>query len=166
LRNLSNFRVVARKRPAPTRTLRTRRVYSVPQSRVPSWARNRDGKALLRYATAVHDARNLAGLARTGNLFAKGGTRLSLGRAGHSNVVLDASSAGLIRTFAEETPPTCVTQMRGVLDLLTVSTKASLLRLDDGRMVRGFAGAVDQERLKHLLGTEVVAEGSSAPASS
>lgn len=106
------------------------------------------------------DAGVLDVLARTGNLFAKGGTRLSLGRLGHPNVVLDPSSAGVIRALKEETPPTCVIRLRGVLDALTVSTQAIVLRLDDNRVIRGFARGVDQEQLKHLLGTAVVIEGS------
>lgn len=106
------------------------------------------------------DAGVLDVLARTGNLFAKGGTRLSLGRLGHSNVVLDPTSAGVIRALKEETPPTCVIRLRGVLDALTVSTQAIVLRLDDNRVIRGFARGVDQEQLKHLLGTAVVIEGS------
>ena len=105
------------------------------------------------------DAGVLDILARAGSLFAKGGTRLSLARVGRSTVVLDAKAAGLIRTLAEETPAPCVSRLRGHLDSLTISTKAITLRLDDGRIVRGFAGGVDQDQLKALLGTEVVVEG-------
>jgi hypothetical protein len=53
----------------------------------------------------------------------------------------------------------CVSRLRGHLDSLTISTKAIALRLEDGRIVRGFAGSVDQDQLKALLGTEVVVEG-------
>jgi hypothetical protein len=106
------------------------------------------------------DAGVLDVLARAGNLFTRGGTRLCVGRTGHSDIVLDASAAQLIRTLAEETPPARISRVRGVLDTLTVSTKAIALRLDDGRIIRGFAGAIDQEQLKTLLGAEVVVEGS------
>jgi hypothetical protein len=105
------------------------------------------------------DAGVLDVLARTGSLFAKGGTRLSVGRVGHSTLVLDVKAAVQIRTLAEETPAPCVSRLRGQLDSLTVSTKAISLRLEDGRAVRGFAGAIEQEQLKALLGTEVVVEG-------
>ena len=105
------------------------------------------------------DAGVLDVLARTGSLFAKGGTCLSVGRVGHSTLVLDVKAAVQIRTLAEETPAPCVSRLRGQLDSLTVSTKAISLRLEDGRAVRGFAGAIEQEQLKALLGTEVVVEG-------
>jgi hypothetical protein len=66
----------------------------------------------------------------------------------------------VIRTLAEGTPSARISRVRGVLDMLTVSTKTIALRLADGRIVRGFAGSVDQERLKALLGMDVVLEGS------
>jgi hypothetical protein len=45
------------------------------------------------------------------------------------------------------------------LDALTVSTRVLVLRLDDGRVLRGFAGAVPLDQLKNLLGTQVILEG-------
>ena len=106
------------------------------------------------------DAGVLDVLARTGALFSKGGTRLTLAGGGHALVVLDANTAQVIRTLAEGTPSARISRVRGVLDMLTVSTKTIALRLADGRIVRGFAGSVDQDRLKALLGTDVVLEGS------
>jgi hypothetical protein len=99
-------------------------------------------------------------LARAGSLFAKGGTRLSMSRAGKAATVLDPAVAQLIRILADETPAARVSRVRGVLDTLTVSTRAMALRLDDGRLLRGFAGAVELGRLKQLLGTVIVLEGS------
>ncbi len=98
-------------------------------------------------------------LARAGSLFARGGTRLSVSRIGKQSVVLDPTAALTIKTLADETPPTRVARIRGVLDALTVSTRAMALRLDDGRVLRGYAGAVALDTLKALLGTEVVLEG-------
>ena len=98
-------------------------------------------------------------LARTGALFARGGTRLSVSRIGRPNVVLDPAAALVIKTLADETPPTRISRVRGVLDTLTVSTRAMALRLNDGRVLRGYAGAVALDRLKELLGTDVVLEG-------
>ena len=49
-----------------------------------------------------------------------------------------------------------------MLDALTVSTRAMALRLNDGRVLRGYAGAVALDTLKELLGTDVVLEGGSA----
>lgn len=106
------------------------------------------------------DAGVLEVLARTGNLFAKGASRLRVSRAGHANIVLDTTSVGVIRALAEETPPASISRIQGVLDALTVSTKAITLRLDDGHQIRGFAGAVDLERLRTCLGAKVVVEGS------
>ena len=105
------------------------------------------------------DAGVLEVLARTGGLFSRGGTRLSITRASRPSVVLDPSSATMIRELAAETPPPRISRVRGVLDTLTFSTKTMALRLDDGRVLRGFAGAVGIDKMKQLLGTEVVVEG-------
>lgn len=98
-------------------------------------------------------------LGRASALFVKGGTRLTIGRAGRAEVVLDPSSAQTIRSLANETPAGRVTRVRGVLDTLTVSTKSLVLRLDDGRQLRGFAADVAIETLKSLHGKDVVLEG-------
>lgn len=98
-------------------------------------------------------------LARTGALFARGAARLSISRIGRPNVVLDPTAALVIKTLADETPPTRISRVRGVLDTLSISTRAMALRLDDGRVLRGYAGAVALDGLKELLGTEVVLEG-------
>lgn len=106
------------------------------------------------------DAGVLDVLARAGSLFSKGATRLELARPDRPNVVLDATAAVLIRTLADQTPPAQVSRVRGVLDALTVSTRALTLRLDEGRVLRGFAGTVPLDQLKSLLGTQVILEGS------
>jgi hypothetical protein len=106
------------------------------------------------------DAGVLEVLARAGSLFARGGTRLSVSRAGGPNVVLDPSAAVLIRALADETPQARVSRVSGILDTLTVSTRTMALRLADGSVLRGFAGAIPVDRLKHLLGAAVVLEGS------
>jgi hypothetical protein len=98
-------------------------------------------------------------LARTGSLFSRGATRLSVSRAGRPKIVLDSRAGELMRKLADETPTAMVSRVRGLLDTLTVSTRAMALRLDDGRVLRGFAGSVELEKLKQLLGTEVVLEG-------
>lgn len=105
------------------------------------------------------DAGVLDVLARAGSLFSKGGTRLELARPDRPNIVLDATAAVLIRTLADQTPPAQVSRVRGVLDALTVSTRALALRLDEGRVLRGFAGTVPLDQLKSLLGTQVIVEG-------
>src|SRR5262249_4704775 len=81
-------------------------------------------------------------LARTGALFSRGGTRLSVSRRGKPDVVLDSVAATLMKTMADETPSARVSRVSGVLDTLTISTRAMALRLNDGRLLRGFAGAV------------------------
>jgi hypothetical protein len=50
-------------------------------------------------------------------------------------------------------------RVRAVLDTLTVSTRAVVLRLDSGRVLHGFAQTVPLERLKALLGADVIVEG-------
>jgi hypothetical protein len=105
------------------------------------------------------DAGVLEVLARAGALFSKGGTRLELSRPDRPNIVLDPAAAVLIRTLADQTPPAQVSRVRGVLDALTVSTRVLVLRLDEGRVLRGFAGAVPLDQLKNLLGTQVILEG-------
>lgn len=98
-------------------------------------------------------------LARTGSLFARGGTRLSVSRPGHASIVLDPKAAAVMKTLADETPAARVSRVRGVLDALTMSSKAMVLKLDDGQVLRGFAGPVTLDHLKQLLGTAVVLEG-------
>lgn len=106
------------------------------------------------------DAGVLEVLARTGSLFSKGGTRLTVSRLGKSSIVLDATAAALMKTLADETPVARIARVRGVLDSLTVSSKTLALKLDDGRLLRGFVGAVAIDHLKQWLGTTVVLEGS------
>ena len=108
------------------------------------------------------DAGVLEVLARAGSLFSKGGTRLELSRPDRPNIVLDPAAAVLIRNLADQTPPAQVSRVRGLLDSLTVTTRVLALRLDDGRVLRGFAGAVPLDELKHLLATQVILEGSVA----
>lgn len=105
------------------------------------------------------DAGVLEVLARAGSLFSKGGTRLELSRPDRPSVVIDPAAAMLIRTLADQTPPAQVSRVSGVLDALTVSTRVLVLRLDEGRVLRGFAGAVPLDQLKSLLGTPVILEG-------
>lgn len=105
------------------------------------------------------DAGVLEVLARTGGLFATNAMRLSVKRTGRPTVVLNQSALATIRKLTDETPPSRVTRVRGVLDTLTMSTRAMVLRLDNGRVLRGFAGAVPVEHMKQLLGADVVVEG-------
>ncbi len=105
------------------------------------------------------DAGVLEVLARSQSLFSRGATRLSLSRAGKGPVVLDSSSATTIGTLVDETPEARISRVCGVLDSLKASTRAIGLRLEDGRMLRGFAGQIPLEQLKNLLGTSVVLEG-------
>lgn len=106
------------------------------------------------------DAGVLDILGRADAVFSKGGTRLSIDGDGRKQVVLDPTAAQMIRTLADETPASCVSRVRGVLDTLTVSTKRLILLLEDGRHLRGFAADVALETLKSLHGKEVVVEGS------
>jgi len=105
------------------------------------------------------DAGVLDILGRASALFAKGGTRLTIGGEGRTRVVIDPAAAQTIRTLADETPASRVTRVRGVLDTLTVSTKSLILRLEDGRQLRGFATDVAIETLKDLHGKDAVLEG-------
>jgi hypothetical protein len=105
------------------------------------------------------DAGVLEVLARAGGLFTNGAMRLSVARTGSADLTLDQAALATIRKLTEETPPGRVTRVRGVLDTLTMSTRAMVLRLENGRTLRGFAGAVPIEQLKQLLGADVVVEG-------
>lgn len=105
------------------------------------------------------DAGVLDILGRASALFAKGGTRLTIGGAGRTQVVIDPTAAHTIRKLADETPPSRMTRVRGMLDTLTVSTKSLILRLEDGRQLRGFATEVAIETLKSLHGMDAVLEG-------
>jgi len=105
------------------------------------------------------DAGVLEVFARAGGLFTTGAMRLSVARAGRDDLTLDQAALATIRKLTEETPPGRVTRVRGVLDTLTMSTRAMVLRLENGRTLRGFAGAVPIEQLKQLLGADVVVEG-------
>ena len=84
------------------------------------------------------------------------GQRLSAGPA----VVLNSHIALAIRKMAEETSGARIGRVSGILDSVTVSTKGMAVRLNDGRLLRGFAGAVPLDKMKHLLGTVIVVEGS------
>lgn len=105
------------------------------------------------------DAGVLDILSRASALFAKGGTRLTIGGEGRTLVVIDPIAAQTIRTLADETPQSRISRVRGILDTLTVSTKSLVLRLEDGRQLRGFATDVAIETLKDLHGKDAVLEG-------
>lgn len=105
------------------------------------------------------DAGVLEVLTRASGLFTTGSMRLSVARAGGANLVLDQAALTTIRKLNDETPPGRVARVRGVLDTLTMSTRAMVLRLESGRTLRGFAGAVPIDQLKQLLGADVVVEG-------
>lgn len=98
-------------------------------------------------------------LGRASSVFAKGGTRLTIRGEGLSPVVIVPATVETIRELADETPPSRFARVRGVLDTLTVSTKSLVLRLDDGRQLRGFATDVAIDTLKNLHGTDAVLEG-------
>jgi hypothetical protein len=101
-------------------------------------------------------------LVGSGGLFARGGTRLTISCVGRTPTMFDAASLQAVRRLAEETPAARATRVRGVLDTVTVSTRSVAVRLDDGRVLRGFAGAVPIEQLRDFLGTDVVVEGTTS----
>jgi hypothetical protein len=101
-------------------------------------------------------------LSRVGTVFSRGGTSLTIGRADGKQIVIDAGAAARMKALADETPTARVARVRGTLDSLTVSTKALVLKLEDGGALRGRAGAIAIERLKELLGGLVVLEGAVA----
>lgn len=105
------------------------------------------------------DAGVLDILGRTSSVFAKGGTRLTIGGEGFSPVVIVPATVEIIGRLADETPPSRFARVRGVLDTLTVSTKSLILRLEDGRQLRGFATDIAIDTLKDLHGKDVVLEG-------
>lgn len=105
------------------------------------------------------DAGVLDVLARSGALVARGATRLRVARARRAPIVVDAATSHEFRALAAELPASRVARVRGVLDSLTVSTKTLVLRLEDGRLLRGFAGAAVFETLKGLLGSDCLLEG-------
>lgn len=105
------------------------------------------------------DAGVLEVLARTGSVIGKAGIRLSVSGPGRRPIALDQATVQVIRTLADEIPPARIARVRGILDALAVSTRTIALRLEDGRILRGFAGAVELEELKRSLGADVVLEG-------
>jgi hypothetical protein len=109
------------------------------------------------------DAGVLELLVRSGGLFARSGTCLTISCAGRrAPTKLDAVSLQAVRRLAEETPAARATRVRGVLDTVTVSTRSVVVRLDGGRVLRGVAGAVPVEQLRDLLGEDVVVEGTTS----
>lgn len=73
--------------------------------------------------------------------------------------MLHPAAAHSIKKIADATPATRVSRVRGMLDTLSFGSKMMVIRLDDGRMLRGVAGSLSFEELKQFLGTQVVIEG-------
>lgn len=99
---------------------------------------------------------------RAGGLFSRGGQSLSITRTGRKPVVLDAWKLETVRRLSETTPSPRAVRVTGVLDTLTASNHAVVIKVDGGREVRGFAGAVSFDELRKYLGCEVVVEGEAA----
>ncbi len=99
-------------------------------------------------------------LARTHALSNRGVASLRIREStGRRMVMIDAMSSQRILALARDTPAPRVDRVSGVLDALTVSTRALMLRLDDGKVLRGLAVGATLETLKTLLGARVVVEG-------
>lgn len=108
------------------------------------------------------DAGVLELLLRSGQLFSRGGARLTISTEGRAVVAVDPESLHTIRLLSDETPAPRVTRVRGVLDAVTWSTRTTVLRLEDGRALRGYAAGVDLEVIRPLIGCDVVLEGVTA----
>lgn len=99
-------------------------------------------------------------LARTHALSTRGVASLRISEStGRRKVMFDAMSSQRILVLAKDTPTPRVERVSGVLDALTVSTRALVLRLDEGKVLRGLAVGSTLETLKVLLGARVVVEG-------
>ncbi len=99
-------------------------------------------------------------LLKTRSLFGRGPTRLRITRANGSAIEILESAVEKFQKLATETPPPKVDRVVGVLDSLTISTRACLLKLADGTSLKGYLGAhIDLDHWKPLLGLEVVVEG-------
>jgi hypothetical protein len=105
------------------------------------------------------DAGVLELLAQSNALFTRGGTRLTVERIGRRVTTFDASTAQTVRKFANETPAARAARVRGLLDTISVTARAVVVRLDDGRQLRGFLGGAPLDPLRELLGKNVVVEG-------
>lgn len=99
-------------------------------------------------------------LARAGSLFSNGATQLQIKHPSRSLITLDYSATTRIKRLAEETPPSRVVRIRGLLDTLALGARTVVLRLDDGKQLRGLAGKVSFDELKEHFGEQVVLEGS------
>jgi hypothetical protein len=63
------------------------------------------------------------------------------------------------RLLSSEPPTRRIVRIRTMLDTVTVSTRAIVLRLEDGRILCGRASELPLETLRQLLGADVVVEG-------
>lgn len=99
-------------------------------------------------------------LARTHALSTRGMASLRISDStGRSRVLFDAMSSQRILALAKDTPTPRVERVSGVLDALTVSSRTLVLRLDEGKVLRGLAMGATLETLKALLGARVAVEG-------
>jgi hypothetical protein len=102
-------------------------------------------------------------LVKTRALFCRGPTRLFIKREGGASLEISEPGVERFQKLATETPGSAVDRVVGLLDSLTMSTRTVLLKLDDGSSLKGNIGAsVALDRLKELLGLEVVSEGTVA----
>lgn len=102
-------------------------------------------------------------LIKTRSLFGRGPSQLRITRASGGTVEFSEGAVESFQKLAAETPSPRVDRIVGLLDSLTMSTRTGLLKLDDGTSLRGdIAASVDLDRLKGLLGFEVVVEGTVA----
>lgn len=99
-------------------------------------------------------------LAKSKALFQRGATRLRFSRRTGAALELTESAIPTFQKLASETPSPKVERVVGVLDSLTMSTRAALLRLADGTALKGdVAASVDLEHVKAFLGRAVLVEG-------
>ena len=91
-------------------------------------------------------------------LFARGGSKLTICGDGSEPLVLEPRGAEAIESLAREVPASRVSRVRGLLDTVTSTTRAFVLKIGE-RDLRGNASAIPLDRLKELFGREVVVEG-------
>jgi hypothetical protein len=107
------------------------------------------------------DAGILDVITRAEGLFARGSTRLTISGGKGQCVTIDPDTLRCVRDLSEQTPSPRVARVSGVLDVLTYSARAFVLRVgsDEKVSLRGIASAGAFDELMPLLGKHVVVEG-------
>ena len=107
------------------------------------------------------DAGILDVIGRAEGLFARGATRLTIGKDKGTRHVIDPDAMRSVHDLSAQTPSPRVARVSGVLDVLTYSARAFVLRVghDEKVSLRGVASQAAFDEMMPLLGKSVVVEG-------